>query len=115
MEVCWEENCKTKDKPICCVECEEKDGCSEYCETCFDKDELRKYETCFGCTDRTQYNEDADEPVVNCHMTCKGYIYRQKQSEETKKKRASEKEYDNFHQQTVRRMKAIQYTRRKGK
>ena len=106
MEVCWEDNCKTKDKPICCVECEESEGCSEYCEMCFDKVELEKYKTCADCPDRTI------EPV-NCHMTCKGYIHRQKQSIELKQKRAAEKEYDNFHSQMVRRMKAMN-NRKKG-
>ena len=109
METCWEDNCKTKDKPICCVECEESEECSEYCEMCFDKTELEKYKRCPpDCPDRTI------EPV-NCHMICRGYIHRQKKAEKEKQKRANEKEYDNFHQQSVRRMKAIQYTKRKGK
>ncbi len=109
MEVCWEENCKIKDKPICCVDCEEKEECGEYCELCFDKAELEKYKRCpADCPDRQI------EPV-NCHMTCRGYLFRQKQNEEEKKKRTIDKEYDNFHKMTVWRMKEIMNNRKKGK
>ena len=59
---------------------------------------INKYETCQGCTDR------CIEPV-NCHTICEGYKYRQQKALEEKKKRAADKDFNNFKKVVVRETK----------
>ena len=44
------------------------------------------------------------EPV-NCHTICEGYKYRQQKALEEKKKRAADKDFNNFKKVVVRETK----------
>lgn len=64
--------------------------------------EHNKFETCQDCPDRTVYNTDADaDEQQNCHTTCEGYLFRQKQNEEKRKKRRQENTFIEYKRKVV--------------
>lgn len=61
--------------------------------------EVKKYESCEGCTDRVI------EPR-NCHDTCRGNLYRHMLTAEQKKRRKEDQIFDSFKNQAIRDTKA---------